>query len=117
MNVEGIWPEEDREFDEEVVRWAWVEEMLKGEWQDQCKRTQRRNVRQQCKELCSSVLRKNQLFCLCFCGKHRELCPTHKVVEPFVWSKKRNETSGDQCGLDPSSRNSEPKGVVTNEAD
>ena len=93
-NIESLWPERDPEFEEEVKRLAWVEETLREEWYAQYRR---RNIRQQCRELCSTVLRRNQLFCLCFCGRHRELCPAHRVVEPVMWkSEEMRGTSRDR---------------------
>ena len=67
----------------EAEKLKWVDKEVRGEL---IATQRRRNNRAECKRVCTKALTENLLYCLCFCGRHREECPTHRVVEPPRWN-------------------------------
>jgi Retrotransposon gag protein/Retroviral aspartyl protease/Zinc knuckle len=98
------------EAEEKVKEMGWVKEMIYDKINADRKR---KNNRRMCKQVCTGALRENLPYCLCFCGKHREECPVHRVVEPM---RPRVAKSNDETRNEPDeSRNDDDGGRTTSE--
>jgi hypothetical protein len=65
---------------------AFVEERRK-EGLDRMRRQAQLRYRQtfSCSAFCEPALRQNSSYCLCFCPRHRDMCPSHRVSLSSLW--------------------------------